>query len=298
MSTALKNHPLIFMKRHPILTFYLLTLLISWPIKIPVSLALTSNILLSFLPSLMPAVAALVITVLISGKQGICALLRQLSPTGTSLWLYVAVIIGPIILNAIALGVNLLLGHPAPQWINPGLRLLRFLPALFFAITEELGWRGFALPRLQARSSALTSSLIVGLLWALWHFPETLQAFTLHLPLSAALSLQGISLLQMLSLSILMTWTFNSSKGRIAVACVLHISSGLLPIFWPDAYSQPLTTFWLLFNLLLCLAALVVLLFPGAANLSREPRTVIGPETETRATRQSSISSSSSAIES
>src|SRR5579884_3770180 len=116
------------LKRHPILAFYLLTLLISWPVKIPVSLSLTSNILLRFLPSLMPAVAALVITALIAGKHGISALLRQLSPARTSLWLYLAVIIGPIILSAIALGINLLLGQPAPMWINPGLRLLTFLP--------------------------------------------------------------------------------------------------------------------------------------------------------------------------
>jgi membrane protease YdiL (CAAX protease family) len=270
------------LKRHPILAFYLLTLLISWPIKIPISLGLTSNILLRFLPSLMPAVAALVIAALIAGKHGVSALLRQLSPAGTSLWLYAAVLIGPNILGAIALGINLLLGQPAPQWINPGLRLLTFLPGLFFAITEELGWRGFVLPRLQARTSALTSSLILGLLWACWHFPETLQAIPLHLSLSETLSLQGISLLQFLALSILMTWTFNSSKGRIAAACILHVSSQVLPRFWPDAYSQPLTTFSLLFNILLGVAALVLLLLLGATNLSREPRTMIEPEAETR----------------
>ncbi len=270
------------LKRHPILAFYLLTLLISWPVKIPVSLSLTSNILLRFLPSLMPAVAALVITALIAGKHGISALLRQLSPARTSLWLYLAVIIGPIILGAIALGINLLLGQPAPMWINPGLRLLTFLPGLFFAITEELGWRGFVLPRLQARASALTSSLIVGLLWALWHFPETLQAFPLHLSLIETLSLQGDSLLQFLALSILMAWTFNSSKGRIALACILHVSISILPRFMPDTYAQNGTLFSLLFNLLLCVAALALLLLLGATNLSREPRTVIGPEAETR----------------
>jgi membrane protease YdiL (CAAX protease family) len=269
------------LKRHPILAFYLLTLLISWPIKIPVSLTATSNILLRLLPSFMPAVAALVITSLILGKEGISALLRRLSPAGTALWLYVAVIIGPVILAAIALGFNLLLGQPAPQWINPGLRLLGFIPAFFFGIGEELGWRGFVLPRLQARYSALTSSLFLGLLWALWHGPEALQAILVHVSLSQTLVLEGISLLSFLALSLLMTWTFNSSKGCIAPACILHVSIGVLPRFWPDAYSQTVT-FSLLFNLLLFVAALVPVLLLGTANLSREPRTVIERETETR----------------
>jgi hypothetical protein len=79
----------------------------------------------------MPVIAALVIVALIAGKQGISALWRQLSPTGTLPWLFVAVIIGPSILQVIAPGIFLLWGQPAPQWVNPGLRLLELLPALF-----------------------------------------------------------------------------------------------------------------------------------------------------------------------
>jgi hypothetical protein len=94
------------------------------------------------------------------------------------------------------------------------------------------------------------ASLIVGLLWALWHLPDALQAFPLHIPLSQVLSLEGSNLLQFLALSILMTWTVNSSKGRIALACILHMSSGVLPHFWPDAF-QANFTFGLIFNSLL-----------------------------------------------
>lgn len=91
---------------------------------------------------------------------------------------------------------------------------------------EELGWRGFALPRLQARMSALSASLILGLLWALWHLPLYLTAG--H-PLSEVFF--GWFLLSILADAILFTWIFNNTRGSLLVVLLFHASIATSGLF-------------------------------------------------------------------
>jgi membrane protease YdiL (CAAX protease family) len=86
--------------------------------------------------------------------------------------------------------------------------------AVWFATSgcgEELGWRGFALPRLQRTHSALISSVLLAIGWAGWHLP----AF-FYLPSYTAMGLQILPgfFLGVLAGSIVLTWLYNSSGGR------------------------------------------------------------------------------------
>jgi membrane protease YdiL (CAAX protease family) len=101
--------------------------------------------------------------------------------------------------------------------------------SMFLAGTvEELGWRGVALPLLQRRFNPLVSSLLLGLVWALWHLP----AFALSGTVQSAWSF-GPYLAGLLSLSVIMTYLFNASRGSILIAWVAHFQA-MNPLF-PDA---------------------------------------------------------------
>ncbi|MFD1563717.1 CPBP family intramembrane glutamic endopeptidase [Haloarchaeobius amylolyticus] len=96
---------------------------------------------------------------------------------------------------------------------------------------EELGWRGFMLPLLQDRYSALVSSLLVGVAWAGWHLPLFLNANTTHGAWS--LSQQGIWLVTILTGSILWTWMYNSTGGSVLAVAVFHAGINAMGIYHP-----------------------------------------------------------------
>jgi len=82
---------------------------------------------------------------------------------------------------------------------------------------EEPGWRGFALPRLQRQYSPLAGTLVLGLLWALWHAPGFLGGWLGGSPLALLVS--------SLAFSIIMSWLYNNAVGSILLMILLHSSS-------------------------------------------------------------------------
>ena len=145
---------------------------------------------------------------------------------------------------------------------------------------EDLGWRGFMLPVLQERYSALTASLLVGAAWAAWHLPLFLNATTTHggWPLSQ----QVLWLVSILAGSVLWTWMYNSTGGSVLAVAVFHAGINSMGIYHPadpDALVQNgVPDPWL--NLLaeatgaipLVVLAVLVVGYYGASRLSsREP---------------------------
>jgi len=96
---------------------------------------------------------------------------------------------------------------------------------------EELGWRGFMLPLLQEKYSALVSSLIVGVAWAVWHLPLLLNANTTHGGWS--LSQQAIWIVTILTGSVLWTWMYNSTEGSVLAVAVFHAGINAMGVFHP-----------------------------------------------------------------
>src|SRR5437868_14649027 len=85
---------------------------------------------------------------------------------------------------------------------------------LFVGLGEEPGWRGFALPRLQARHTPFSASLILAPIWALWHLPLMGNEFPLAIIPAFLISLLGGTLIQ--------TWLFNRSKGSVFGQMLFH----------------------------------------------------------------------------
>jgi membrane protease YdiL (CAAX protease family) len=132
-----------------------------------------------------------------------------------------------------------------------------------YGLGEEVGWRGFALPRLQASRSALRASLLLAIGWAGWHLP--LFAFS---PGMASMGPAG-ALGWFASLcvgSILLTWLFNSSGGSIGVVALFH---GALDIFMMSPVAPGLTN---VMGALLTVGTLLLIPVFGHQNLARRPR--------------------------
>ncbi|MCU4802080.1 CPBP family intramembrane metalloprotease [Halobacteria archaeon HArc-gm2] len=96
---------------------------------------------------------------------------------------------------------------------------------------EDLGWRGFMLPLLQEKYSALAASVVVGVAWAGWHLPLFLNATTTHG--NWPLSQQLLWIVSILAGSILWTWMYNSTGGSVLAVAVFHAGVNAMGIFHP-----------------------------------------------------------------
>jgi len=137
----------------------------------------------------------------------------------------------------------------------------RFALLPLFLITnlgEEIGWRAYALPRLQEHFHSLAASLILGLVWAAFHWVAFLQNPTL--PWGYLV----VGSVMLIAMSVVMTWVFNHTQQSVIVATTLHamydvVSIGVVPL---GETTMPLLAFALSAGLI-CLVALVLVFVQG-----------------------------------
>ena len=134
------------------------------------------------------------------------------------------------------------------------------------AFGEEFGWRGFALDRLQARWNALVSSMILGVIWGVWHAPlilstgrDFINAFILPIPAS-------------IFYSILFTWVYNNTEGNIFGVILLHALGNVAKLMITTVDPTFTGIYWIYYNfgIYIIVNILVVAVF-GYKTLVREP---------------------------
>jgi membrane protease YdiL (CAAX protease family) len=238
---------------------------------------------------------AAIVLVLIEGRKG-C--LRELLSraliwrVGIQWWIFALFFM--IVPSVASLYLYHLLGGPAVDW--SGLQpLYKIVPMFIFltiaaGIGEEFGWRGFLLPRLQARHNALVSGLIVGVAWATWHVPlffiKGTSQYEQQLDGGLLPAILGYAVFVIVQ-SVQFTWLFNNTKGSVLLAAVFHGAS--------NAWAGYLGMGNVPFGGILTLAGLSVLItavivpLAGATNLSRTfKRNVLEIEDRQPDTAQSS----------
>src|SRR5215218_7650610 len=196
-------------KRHPIITFFVLTYVITWAIESPLvfltdSVTATQNLVLVMLASNVPSVVAIVLTAIVLGRGALRKLLGRLLIWRVNPFWYLVVFLGPVALTGGVVLLNALMGGPA---LSLGMTLVG--AAIFFAFSvvpgsalgEEIGWRGYVLPRMQSRMSALSASLLIAPIWGLWHLPLWLTGEPGRTP-----TLYTGFLVSAFALSIISTW--------------------------------------------------------------------------------------------
>ena len=173
-----------------------------------------------------PTTAALVVTAVDEGRKGLRDLFKKLLIWRVhSGWYFFVLFAAPIVV-AIALimyigfGGELDQANDPSQWylVFPGLAQIFFLSVL----GEELGWRGYALPQLQRRFGLLWASLIIGILWGVWHIPLWWMESNFHSQIPFYLFL-----LENIALSVVITWVYTNTKGSILLVSLFHAASNL-----------------------------------------------------------------------
>jgi membrane protease YdiL (CAAX protease family) len=252
--------------------FFLLTLVLSWSAWIPAAIAavrgqesiLAPTGLLGGLARWTPGLVAMLVVALAGGRAAVGDLLRPLRIWRAGLGWYLFVLAFPVAIQFVGRGIDILLGRAAeltsPLVATFGERYAAMVPVvILFAFpgvfAEELGWRGFALPRLQERRNALLSSVVLGIFWGLWHIP-------LFVYFDYALPTLIVEVLTFVPAAVLYTWVYNNTRGSLLLVSLLHLAEQLTNNFLGTlpTYTDGILT-W-------TLAALVILL-AGPAHLAR-----------------------------
>src|SRR5215207_4514149 len=202
-----------FVRRYELVIFFALSYLIAWS-TIPFG---------SFL-ALAPVVSALLVISIAEGLHGLARLGRRLIRWRVNWIWYAAAIVLPLLVHAVAIGLNMAAGAPAPSvdqfqpWYTVlllfGLRMVNFTDG---PMGEEPAWRGFAQPRLQSKSSPLVSAAVLGLLITGWHLPLVfMRQFDLGFP----------DIATTVVVTFWYAWLFNRTGGSVLLPLIAHVTEG------------------------------------------------------------------------
>lgn len=214
----------------PLTAYLLVTFGSAWLVWSPLLVAEYTNlslpapsVVLIVLGSFAPTITALFLTWRYAGGTELLRLLgRALVWRVSPIW-YVLAIAGPALVMLLAMGGHVLLGGTVPDYGPFGARW--FLVAVNFVLVlliggplgEEFGWRGFVLPALEARFSPPWDSLILGIIWVVWHLP----LFFISASAQHSLPFWLYALLT-LPLSILITWVYHGSGDSLFLVMLFH----------------------------------------------------------------------------
>lgn len=235
----MNTHVSDMVKQHSVQVYYVLALFFSWMIELPLAAVQQGWVAweiprsVHYLAAFGPMLAALIVTAAVSGRSGLNELWSRITRWRVG-WNWFLISVGsPILMFFLSIAVVRLVKG---EW--PDLALLgqaNYLPNLGIGVLilwvatygfgEEIGWRGFALPRLQRTMSISKATLILGGMWAGWHLPaffylETYQDFNLFI-------LAGF-LIGVLFGSVMMTWIYNGTRGSVLMVALWH---GLFDLF-------------------------------------------------------------------
>jgi membrane protease YdiL (CAAX protease family) len=213
-----------------------------------------------------PTISAIIVSGLIGGWKEIKKLFKGYLKWKVNYKWYLAgffLMIGPLIFTLF----YHLFGGESPGPVA-GYTVLSFFGSLFLnllmgPLSEEGGWRGFALPELESRFKALDSSLILGIIWACWHLPfylvEPRTPLYIYIPL-------------VLVITILMTWGYNNTNGSLIIPIIMHFSFNFNGRFITgDLGLLPTMLFNIAGGVMIGIYLLIVVAYYGREKLSRKP---------------------------
>ena len=278
-------------RRHQVIAFFVLAFAGSWLIWIPVALFVAERgdfHPLFFIGGFGPLFAAVLVTRIAGGRAGLRRWLRRSFRWRVGIgWYLLAAVILPLAIALVQFGLYSALGGQAdfsetrPWWVY-----LVNLPIvmLFAGGNEEPGWRGFALPKMLTSMSPFTASLVIGVLWALWHVPLEFRTGWEGQSYSFAWFTLNTTVL-----SFIMTWLYLRSGGSVLPVMLFHQASNQIWDYFPmnsDVVSGP--DDWLVLKTMVYGGLAIVLLVATRGRLGQE-RTEAAVEAPPGTVRQPAV---------
>lgn len=274
-----------FIKRHPVASYFVLAIAISWsgilaivlPTTFPAPEAEAERLFVAVYLAMLagPSVAGLTITALIGGWPALREYGHRLLAWRVDLrWYAVAVLTAPLAIAITELGLSrvsadfvpgFLSGTATAGLISTGSTLVFVLTGLVVGIGagafEELGWTGVAVPRLLVRNGILMTGAGVGVVWGAWHFLAIYWGSAdaiRNVPTSVYLLVALFSFL--VPYRILMTWVYRHT-GSTAIGVLMHASlTSAMLVLGPSVAGRDLLAYDLTFGGVLWVAAAMALL--------------------------------------
>ena len=252
------------MRRHRVVTYFALTFAISWTGALAVAapylirhepLPAMTGILMFPAMLLGPSVAGVLMTRIVDGKSGLRHLFSRMILARVPASWYATLLIPPVLVLAVLFFLE--------RFVSAIYAPNRFLVGILFGIPagflEEIGWTGYAFPKMRSASNGLAPAIVLGLLWSLWHLPviNYLGTVTPHglywLPFFLAFTLA------MTAMRVLIAWNYTNTSS-VLMAQLMHVSStGSLVMFSaPRVTAQQEVTWYALYGTVLWIAVAIV----------------------------------------
>lgn len=214
-----------FVRKHPVITFFVITFLIGYIAAIP--LFITKISALGLIAASSSSLGGIV-TAALYGKKEVKRLFASLVQFRCGGLSYLSALLLPPALVVGAILVNMLFGHPFPAFAVENWKLILpiFVLSLIQAgLGEEMGWRGFALPHLVKKTRPLTAALIIGGVWACWHLPlYFFPGFIQHdvAQTSGFVVTFVIYSTFVVAASVVFSWLYLRSRNSLVPAILIH----------------------------------------------------------------------------
>jgi uncharacterized protein len=269
------------MRRHPLCFYFLMAFAFSWAYEVIVFFpqgSLEDLLVAAPLAFVGPTLSTIIMTALTGGKPGMRRLLRRYVLGGVGFrWYLLTLLALPTLL---LLGYLVMPGAIAAFGAIPAAAFLQSYSLSFLVnftvggpLGEEPGWRGFALPRLQRGYGPLVGTLILGVLWGLWHLPLFLLVPGFD---GAGTDFVGILfpflalVIEATASAVIFTWVFNHVRGSLLLMMVLHATLNTATSTLPTLFPTFPSSFWLpLTPLLVAVAALLIMVTRGRLSYQR-----------------------------
>jgi len=256
-----------FIGRQSLSAYFALTFAISWAGALAVAaphlvrqepLPAMTGILMFPVMLLGPSIAGITLTRVIDGRAGLRNLFSRLLPVGFPAYWYTALLIPPALVFAVLVVLA--------RFLSPRYAPNHFFTGVLFAVPagvlEEIGWTGYALPKMLSKGNTLFVGVLLGLLWALWHLPviNYLGSAVPHGPYW--LKFFFAFAWAMTAVRVLMVWLYTNTKSVLMVQ-LFHISStGSLIVFGPAHVNSGQEPYWyFVYGSALWIVAVIVLNF-------------------------------------
>jgi membrane protease YdiL (CAAX protease family) len=216
-----------FVRRHPVPSYYALTFVISWGLMgavigvAPVPMAVAVS-----LGPVGPAAASIILTSFLDGKAGLRELGARLRRWRVGArWYALALLTAPLVMASASVAVAVVFPGFYGGVSTAGELVIVVLAGiavgLIVGVLEELGWTGFALPRLRRRHGVVSTALIMAVLWGAWHYPMFANSADPSGAIPSAL-IGAVFLFGWLpAYRVLMVWLYDRT-GSLPLAMLMH----------------------------------------------------------------------------